>query len=294
MFQFFFLLKLFSSVFIFSSAIYAAEDICLILGTNGRVAAFTAVRTVQTGVSSVSDTEEKARLQAHRIIFHAYSKQVSEVVATLPVLDIVIVYSKSNAKHIERVKKLYQELTLTGIPSDHVYVDVRPVGTRDVFRYADKVLTAKKVIVVGSSGFKKEYESSKGLVTTTITNLRLRLLGGDRKGIIPLWFEGRFEDAFPVGLYSLPTRDLGVDYHLSFFDLLMDLYQVDSFSHPIKSLKEEFGLMINISPSILKEHHDWLLRFQEERRAENTTRRAAILEEAAVGSVAVSYSGAVA
>jgi hypothetical protein len=263
------------SVFVFSSITFAAEKTSPELVVKRRL---------------VTTSDQLVCLQAHADIFHAYLKQIPDVIRA-PIPDVFLAYSKDNAEHIEKTKKLYHELTLAGIPSDPIYFEARP-GKGDVFEHMDKVLTAKKVIVIGSPELKKEYESGNGLTAVAIKNLRTRWMGGG-DGIIPVWFDGNFADCFPVGLHSLPPQDLSADYHVAFFDLLINLYQAEPLSHPIRGLKEEFIRLRGIPlDEGLEDYGVRLLKSHEEQRAGDIAKLKVILETAQREREAVSIERA--
>lgn len=216
--------------------------------------------------------ENAALLQAQTDVFRGYLRRIQPYVDHT--LDIFAVYSWGDAAHTRRVEGCCEDLCLTGFSRSKIYFDQwngRPGGRLDIPAYADLILKSQKVIVFGSPLLKSKYERRAGIGVTEEINLLRTRIQRSPEGVLLTWFQGDYWDNFPGGLSSLPARSLQDDYHLSFFDLLSDIFQMDPKGSPLIALKEEFKRVRVIPPETLKDYGERLLDHQsrvEERDAE--------------------------
>ncbi len=226
-----------------------------------------------------ADSDQQALLQAHTDLFRSVLKGVRQSLSVSPPTSLFISYSHDDEIHKRRVEALCEDLTNIGIPTGNIIFDQwsnRPGGHTDIYQNIDKILGAEKVVLVGSPPLREKYEAieQRGIVCNEISRLRDRIEQKGQEGIIPVWFEENFEVCFPQGIRHIVGRSLSEDYHASFFDLVIDIYQLDANDNPVKFLKQQFMERRNVPEAILRGYGDRLRRFQEEksRKEEETVR----------------------
>lgn len=214
------------------------------------------------------DAEEKVRLQADTDLFVNCLRRLPEAVS-LPVQEVFILYDRRDPLYKERTKLLCAYLHQAGIPLSSLYYDLRPGDTSDVHQHADKILTSQKVIVLGGASLKEEYESRTGTVAQEINNLRTRMATKGSEGIILTFFDGDFGTNYPESFKHLVPRELGHNYHLAFFEILMDLCPFGNLDS-IRKVQEEFARLRQIPSEMLQAYGARLLKFQHEEEARKT------------------------
>ena len=212
------------------------------------------------------------RIPTNSVFFYGHLEKLSSELRQLPAPSIFISYSEDNKRHQTRVETLVNDLLKAGIPVQKILFDQwwnRAGASADIFEPADRIRDADKVIVVGSPGLKTKYNGRIGTISQEINALRMRITG-ERKteGIIPVWFEGNHEDAFPDGLQTIFPRFLGENYFVNFFELLRDIYQMhlDPNANPIYTLQQRFIATCEaLSPEMIRDYEQRLLEYQEEK-----------------------------
>ena len=206
--------------------------------------------------------------QAHTDLFKGYLTTIkSDLTISLP-LSIFVSYSHDDETHNRRVESLCENLISIGISSENIIFDQwsnRPGGHTDLYQNIEKVLGAARVILIGSASLKRKYyDIERGnIISHEINLLRNRIVAKGQEGIIPVWFEGDFEASFPVGIQHIVARSLSQDYHAEFFDLIIDLCQLNPIDNPVKFLKQGFLREREIPEEVLQDYGERLLKFQE-------------------------------
>jgi hypothetical protein len=261
------LLNLISIPFISSSTLFAMEE------NLGLEKDFSTCTDVFISEVKMSD------LQADTDIFINCLRQIP-ISHFSSISDIFILYDRNNEAYRERAEVFCSYLVEARINPSSLYFDLRPGSASDVHQHADKILTSQKVIVLGSPSLKKEYSKNVGILSQEVGLLRTRMLKKGNEGIILSFSEGDFTENYPDNFSLFPIRNLRADYHLSFFELLMDILPGISLHHPIKIIKEEFSKLRKIPSSMLNDYNLKLLKFQKEQNDRGNNTRMRILTEA--------------
>ena len=198
--------------------------VCLLLNLS-----WTAVFSMEEGQIRNADRDS-----AERVLFEAHLRRLEGVRLTgLMDPDVFVAYSWDNDEHKGRVRRLCKDLTCAGIPVSKLLFDEwanRPGGPYDIHQFKERLPRSEIVVLVGSAPLKGKYEGREtrpyeaGIVSEEIDLLRNRIVIKGVEGVIPAWFSGRFEDAFPRGIHHVVGQCLD-DYPLRFFDLLWDIYR---------------------------------------------------------------------
>jgi hypothetical protein len=209
--------------------------------------------------------------QAHTKLFHHYLEQLKQDLGQHNTNStIFICYTPANeTEETSQLDILASDFIRSGIKNESLYYKLKPGGGVTVHQHAGRIFNVDKVIVVGSSKLKEDYEKQqgeRGHTTQIIENLLTRINKKGTEGIIPLWFEGRFEENFPQAFASLPYQYLGKDYFLSFFDLLMNLHTSDPYNNSIQTHKANFDRQREAIPQeMLARYGEKLLHYQQEK-----------------------------
>ncbi|AIL13708.1 hypothetical protein IM40_09810 (plasmid) [Candidatus Paracaedimonas acanthamoebae] len=186
--------------------------------------------------------------QRHERLFYEHLEK-------LPALEhyptLFITYYPDHELHKQRVLELANQLRIAHMPQQNIYIDEwtnRPGSEYTIHQYSDLIFKVDKVLVIGSPQFKKTYEEGKDFTTQEIENLRSRSAFQGPHGLIPIFFEGEAREAFPQGLANLSTRSLVENYYLGFFDLLIDIYNLNPRDNPIKQASREFKRLLDNFP----------------------------------------------
>ncbi|AIL13711.1 hypothetical protein IM40_09825 (plasmid) [Candidatus Paracaedimonas acanthamoebae] len=188
---------------------------------------------------------ENGHKEAHRRLFYGHLQEVrTQVFLNMPSHPtIFLCYDQNDIGSRAKVKLLAQDLSCAGIPQKNIFYDDcarRPGGELNKLQYSDQISSSERVIVIGSPSLVKPDEQMSDSVRTDINLLRTRLSQKGAKGIIPVWFEGKYQDNFPQGIHFLNFRFLGNSYFYPFFDLLIDIYQLNPVKNTIFKYQEEF------------------------------------------------------
>ena len=221
-------------------------------------------------IVEAAEPDQQALFQAHTDLFKSVLRGVRQSLTSPPPVSLFVSYSHDNEVHKRRVEALCEDLTSIGIPFGNIIFDQwsnRPGSHVNIYQNVDKILGAERVILVGSPPLREKYEATeqRGIVSDEISRLRDRIGIKGQEGIIPVWFEESFEVCFPQGIRHIVGRSLSDDCHASFFDFVIDLYQLDANDNPVKFLKQQFIERRNIPESILRDYGDRLRIFQEKR-----------------------------
>lgn len=188
---------------------------------------------------------ENGHKEAHRCLFYGHLQEVRTQVF-LNILShptIFLCYNQNDIESRSRVKLLAQDLSRAGIPRKNILYDDwggKPGGKLNKLQYSDQISSSERVIVIGSPSLARPYEQLNEFIRTDINILRTRLSQKGAEGIIPVGFEGEYQDNFPQGIHFLNFRFLGDGYFYPFFDLLIDLYQLNPVKNPILKYQEDF------------------------------------------------------
>jgi hypothetical protein len=214
--------------------------------------------------------EEEVALKAHTQLFHEYLMKIKQDLENLN-FNPTIFICYAGATEIEDTPQFdtfAYDLLHSGIKKENLYYKLGPGGGVTIHQHASRIFNVDKVIVVGSSKLKEDYEKrqgGRGHTTQVIENLSTRINREGTEGIIPLWFQGKFEECFPLTFASLPHQYLGKDYFTSFFDLLANLYALSSYDNFILKYKTDFDRQRGVIPQdMLARYGEQLLLFQQE------------------------------
>jgi hypothetical protein len=237
------------------------------------------------GSSELQD-DQKVVLQAHAQLFRSTLEKVKQELEHQPDPTIFICYALvDETEETLQLDTLASDLIRSGIKEEKLYYKLRPGGGVNVHQHAERIFNVDKVIVIGSSKLKEDYEKQqggRGHATQVIENLLTRISKKGTKGIIPLWFEGQFEDNFPLIFDSLAKQYLGKDYFLSFFDLLMSLQDLNPYNNSIQTHKTTFDRQkATIPQDMLARYGDKLLQYQQEQAKKDRQE----IEQALLGSI---------
>jgi TPR repeat protein len=230
---------------------------------------------IQSSLSLASlelQEDQKILLQAYTRLFHHYLSEIKKDLEKHNAnLTIFICYALPNEiEDTPQLNTLAYDLIRSGIKESNLYYKLRPGGVT-IHQHASYIFNVDKVIVVGSSKLKEDYEKQKGgrgHTSQIIENLLTRINKKGTEGIIPLWFEGRYEENFPETFASLPHKYLGKDYFLSFFDLLANLHPSEPYSNNIQTHKANFDRQRGAIPqNMLARYGEKLLQYQQEQAA---------------------------
>ena len=196
--------------------------------------------------SAIDDINGKS---PHEILFRAHLRKVAELNLRNRFNPTIFVsYSWDSEAYKRRIHNLCVDLEKTGIPVNQILLDQwanRPGGPYDIHQFMERIPNSDKVLLFGSPELKRKYEAREaypkdaGLVSHEINLLRSRIIAGGVEGVIPAWFEGRFEDSFPSGLHNIIGRQLD-NYFIKFFELLEDIYQITHRQNPIMEIRNNF------------------------------------------------------
>jgi hypothetical protein len=187
------------------------------------------------------------------VLFQAHLRKVAELnLRNRSNPSIFVVYSHDSEEHKRRIQKTCEDLERAGIPATQILFDVwanRPGGPYDLHQFMERIPNSDKVLLFGSPGLKRKYEEREahpedaGIVSHEINLLRNRIVVRGVESLIPAWFEGQFEDSFPISLHHIVGRQLD-NYSLRFFDLLWDIYQTiyPFFQNPIIEIRDKFSV----------------------------------------------------
>lgn len=249
-----------SSYLIVPSSWAGGEEISEVTSPPKRVKSVNGAASSRADLSEAPSSPDKAsspldeRARAHGVLFEKHLKDLATFLRTLPPPSIFISYSWDSRDHKDRVRGLATHLLNAGIPEDHVFLDnwkSLPGGDTTVSGASDKIMSADKVLLIGSPGLKEKYDNQQGIITQEIEVLRLRIVKKGVIGVIPAWFEGNHGDVFPIGVQTLAAQPLGADYFENFFNLLHALYQkhVSASTNPILECRDKFNAMRGVLSS---------------------------------------------
>lgn len=161
-------------------------------------------------------------------------------------LTIFICYDPDDRDLFKVLENLAANLILSGISQTNIYLKNKLGGDLSKFDYAKQIITANKVLFIGSSGLKQKYEQTekgrgKGISGHQIENLFIRTDEQGHTGVIPLWYQGKHEDCFPIEFEKYDPLFLGGNYFDEFFNLLECLYQLEALNEPLNRIREDFA-----------------------------------------------------
>jgi hypothetical protein len=198
-----------------------------------------------------STTDEINGKSPHKTLFQAHLRKVAE----LNLKDrfnpsIFVSYSWDSEEYKRRIEAFCEDLEKAGIPANQILLDQwanRPGGSYDLHQFMERIPNSDKVLLFGSPELKRKYEAREaypgdaGIVSHEINLLRNRIVARGIEDLIPAWFEGQFEDSFPVSLHHISGRQLDI-YFFKLFDLLGDIYQTiyPTPQNPIIDIRDKF------------------------------------------------------
>ena len=236
-----------------------------------------------TGFVNASE-EEETRAFLKDLIFHNFLRGVPEVVDINPDSKIFILYNTEDSEHSAKVEKFCEQLLLSGISYSNILFErwfLRPGSGLNRHQYSDTILQADKVVVIGSPGLKKAYESGIGWCYGQLTGLLSRLREKSGRNVIFTHLDGTLESCFPQFTFSQYVNcDLRESYGGPFFDFLGYLYQLPHHSR-LNGLKEDFLRIVSQIPEDSIAAEGALRRRErEEQEASDARKREAIFRSA--------------
>jgi len=132
-----------------------------------------------------------------------------------------------NDKYIE---KFAHNLLLSSVPKINIYYQkwmAPPGGKLDNFQFIDKALKDSEIVLLVGSTY----------LFSLSDYIRC---GIEEKIIIPIWFEGNFNEIFPGRFQVLPGQSFMDNYYDAFFKLMVDLYKLDPIDNQIYDTRDKF------------------------------------------------------
>jgi tetratricopeptide (TPR) repeat protein len=189
----------------------------------------------------------------HTILFRAHLRKVAE----LNLKDrfnpsVFVSYSWDSEEYKRRIQTVCEDLERAGIPANQILLDQwanRPNGPYNLHQFMERIPNSDIVMLFGTPELKRKYEAREahpedaGIVSHEINLLRNRIVARGVEGLIPAWFEGQFEDSFPISLHHISGRQLDI-YFFKLFELLGDIYQTIYSIHQnsIMEIRDKFSV----------------------------------------------------
>jgi len=153
-------------------------------------------------------------------------------------------FENKNGIHSKNIECLAKDLKSVGIPFDKILYDkwhARPGSIFMVGHYPDHALEKCDIVfIVGSEDLAKNYETKEDYWQYNILcKMAYNNTEPNKKILIPVWFDGEFEDIFPLCLQCHRGQSL-VDYYDGFFSLLESIYQLDPVDNVVKKIQKRF------------------------------------------------------